>query len=257
MVSLNTPDLWRDALPRPTRDGHKYDRGHTVILGSQTYTGATRLAAEACSRIGSGVVTVLSTDQTTLYRTTLPADIIVADRTLGALHRPSVLLAGPGGVSADQAALIGQAANEIGLVLDADAIRLWPDLRSRSAILTPHTGEFERFFPGIIGDHPERARAGAEASGQVLVLKGAETGIAAPDGRFVLNRTASPYLAKAGTGDVLAGLIAGLAAQGMEPFGAACAGVWIHGRASERIGAGLIPQDIQAEVASIVQDLLA
>ena len=257
MISLNTPELWQAALPRPARDGHKYDRGHAVILGSETYTGATRLAAEACSRIGSGVVSVLSTAQANLYRTTLPADIIVADRTLPELHRPSLLLAGPGGVSDDQAEIVRRAPSEIRLVLDAEAIRLWPDLRDRSAILTPHEGEFERHFSGMSGARTDRALAGAEASGHVLVLKGAETIIAAPDSRLVVNRTASPYLAKAGTGDVLAGLIAGLAAQGMDLFDAACAGVWVHGRASEQIGPGLVPQDILREVADLIRNLLA
>ena len=142
------------------------------------------------------------------------------------------------------------------LVLDADAIRLWPTQTARTCIVTPHEGEFDRYFEGYTGDTETRAMEAAATSGAIIVLKGPQTVIAAPDRKTVLNTTASPYLAKAGTGDVLAGLITGLLAQGMPAFDAACAGVWIHGQAGARIGPGLIPQDIFSEIRSILADLI-
>ena len=256
-VVENSPDLWKNLLPRPKPDGHKYDRGHTAILGSDQFTGATRLAAEACSRIGSGLVSVLSEHQAQLYRTVLPPDVMVTAGPLIQLKRLTTLLAGPGGCSDAQALAVLQSKADLSLVLDADAIRLWPELNGRSAILTPHEGEFARYFPMIEGAAADRARAAAKQSGMVLTLKGAETLIAAPDGRCAVNKVASPYLAKAGTGDVLAGLLAGMRAQGMPAFEAACAGVWIHGAASERIGPGLLPQDLSNEIAPLLRDRLS
>ncbi|MEM9376486.1 MAG: NAD(P)H-hydrate dehydratase [Pseudomonadota bacterium] len=252
---INHPDLWREVFPQPKADDHKYRRGHTVILGSTDYTGATRLAAEACSRIGSGLVTVLSADQSQLYRTTLPADIMVKSGTLSRIRQPSVLLAGPGGCDDAQASIVTDASIDLTLVLDADAIRLSPKVSARSVILTPHHGEFERHIGAGSNDPMADVCKAAQVRCQIIVLKGPETLIAAPDGRLSVNRTASPYLAKAGTGDVLSGLIAGLAAQGMPPFEAACAGVWLHGSAGQRIGAGLIPQDIIADVPALLRAL--
>ena len=150
-VVENSPDLWKNLLPRPKPDGHKYDRGHTAILGSDQFTGATRLAAEACSRIGSGLVSVLSEHQAQLYRTVLPPDTMVTEGPLAQLKRLTTLLAGPGGCSDAQALAVLQSQADLSLVLDADAIRLWPELSGRSAILTPHEGEFARYFPMIEG----------------------------------------------------------------------------------------------------------
>lgn len=255
-VVSNSPALWSALLPRPAPDAHKYHRGHSIILGANNYTGATRLAAEACSRIGSGLVTVLSATQADLYRATLPADIMVRADNIDALNRPTTLLAGPGGCDEDQARQLLAADPELPLILDADAIRLSPELSSRTCVLTPHAAEFERYFQTTADQTTDQAAAAAQSSGHVIVLKGPYTVIAAPEGRVALNTTASPYLAKAGTGDVLAGLITGLVAQGMPPFEAACAAVWIHGQAGMRIGPGLIPQDIVGELRSILKDLL-
>jgi len=255
-VVSNSPALWSALLPRPAPDAHKYNRGHSIILGASNYTGATRLAAEACSRIGSGLVTVLSATQADVYRATLPADIMVRADNIDALNRPTTLLAGPGGCDEDQARQLLAADPELPLILDADAIRLSPELSSRTCVLTPHAAEFERYFQTTADPSTDQAAAAAQSSGHVIVLKGPYTVIAAPDGRVALNTTASPYLAKAGTGDVLAGLMTGLVAQGMPPFEAACAAVWIHGQAGKRIGPGLIPQDIVGELKSILKDLL-
>lgn len=252
----NTPDLWRSDLPVPQPDGHKYDRGHAVILGSDKYTGATRLAAEACSRIGAGLVSVLSDAQAQTYRMTLPPDIMVSDEAPENLNRVNTLLVGPGGCSKMQALMVVAQNPDIKLVLDADAIRLWPELHGRDVVVTPHEGEFARYFGDLEGTAAERATQAAERSGAVIVLKRPNTMIASPDGRVTENTTASPYLAKAGSGDVLAGLIAGLVAQGMPTHEAACAGVWIHGAASERVGPGLVPQDMFPELRPILRDLL-
>ena len=254
--SKNVPDLWHADLPVPSPDGHKYDRGHAVILGSEKYTGATRLAAEACSRIGAGLVSVLSDAQAQTYRFTLPPDIMVSDQTPETLNRVNTLLVGPGGCSEAQALMVAPQDPSIKLVLDADAIRLWPELHNREFVVTPHEGEFSRYFGTFEGDAADRAVQAAERSGAVIVLKRPNTMIACPNGRVVENKTASRYLAKAGSGDVLAGLIAGLVAQGMTTFEAACAGVWIHGAASERIGPGLVPQDMFQEIRPILRDLL-
>lgn len=254
--TINAPKLWTSRLPTPDVDGHKYHRGHAIILGAETYTGATRLAAEACSRVGAGLVTVHSPSQAQVYRATLPADIMVRDDELTALNRPYTILVGPGGCTDAQASMLSHLPDPFDLVLDADAIRLWPTQTARSCIVTPHEGEFDRYFEGHTGDAEMRAIEAAAASGVIIVLKGPRTMIAAPNGKSVLNTTASPYLAKAGTGDVLAGLITGLVAQGMPAFDAACAGVWIHGQAGARIGPGLIPQDIISEIRTILTDLI-
>lgn len=253
----NTPELWRPCLPRPTVRDHKYTRGHSVIIGANNYTGATRLAAEACSRIGCGLVTVLSPSQAPVYRTTLPADIMVREDTLTNINRPNLVLAGPGGCDDAAAAAIRESDTDLSLVLDADAIRLCGTLAHKTQIATPHEGEFRRCFGDVSNDPAANAREVAQAQNITLVLKGARTLIAAPDGRLVENTHASPYLAKAGSGDVLAGMIAGLVAQGMPAFEAACAGVWIHGDASLRVGPGLIPQDLMAEFRPVLGALLA
>lgn len=227
------------------------------MMGAARYTGATRLAAEACSRIGSGLVTVLSEAQAQVFRTTLPADIMVREEGLDQLNRPSVILAGPGGCDVGAAEMTKHSDPALGLVLDADAIRLAGTLQHSTQIITPHAGEFERYFGELGSDKHAKVSQVAQANNLVLVLKGAQTLIAAPDGRVAENNHASPYLAKAGTGDVLAGVIAGLLAQGMPAFEAACAGVWLHGDASLRVGAGLIPQDLISELRPALADLLS
>lgn len=244
-------------FPRPAEDDHKYHRGHTVIMGANAYTGATRLAAEACSRVGSGLVTVLSQLQADVYRATLPADIMVRADTLRDINRPTTLLAGPGGCDEIAEEAISASDPNLAIVLDADAIRLCAELSHPFRITTPHFAEFERYF-GSTGASPSKAAQDvANAQGVTVVLKGPTTWIAAPDGRLAASQHASPYLAKAGTGDVLAGLIAGLAAQGMPAFEAACAGVWLHGDASLRVGPGLIPQDLIAELRPVLKDRLS
>lgn len=257
MILQNTPELWKLCLPHPTVRDHKYTRGHSVIIGANNYTGATRLAAEACSRTGCGLVTVLSPSQAPVYRTTLPADIMVREDALTNVNRPNLVLAGPGGCDDAAAEAIRASDTQLNLVLDADAIRLCGMLGHETQVATPHAGEFQKYLGDLSDDPAANVREVARARNITLVLKGAKTLIAAPDGRLVENAHASPYLAKAGSGDVLAGMIAGLVAQGMPAFEAACAGVWIHGDASLRVGPGLIPQDLIAEFRAVLRALLA
>ncbi len=265
LFQRNTPDLWIESFPCPRAEGHKYDRGHAVIYGAPELTGATRLAASACSRMGAGLVSVLVDQKVDLYRTVLPADIMV--RETGGMKRGgakslknvSVALGGSGGISDVHQKKLLDNDFQSARVFDADALPVFGDFEKLDSlcVLTPHEGEFERVFPDIKGDSREdRATQAAALCGSVLVLKGAQTIIADPMGRCVENNHASPYLAKAGTGDVLAGMIAGLIGQGMPVFEASCAAVWIHGEAGQRCGAGLVASDLSDILPFIFKDLL-
>lgn len=248
---INNPSLWRADLPQKKGRAHKYDYGHAVIYGAPSLTGATRLAAEACARVGAGLVTVLAPQgKGDIYRVTLPAHVLVRDDTGWRDERVSVRLYGSGGMAGaidyDQS---------VPTVLDADALQNLPEKLGANYILTPHEGEFARAFPDIKGSREERALSAAQNSGAMIVLKGAETLIVSPDGRMVVNKHASPYLATAGSGDVLAGMIAGLLAQGMPAFEAACAAVWMHGDAAIKFGAGLVACDLPDLLPKVLQDL--
>jgi hydroxyethylthiazole kinase-like uncharacterized protein yjeF len=157
------------------------------------------------------------------------------------------------------------------VVLDADALTsfaadpraLFAKIRDR-VVLTPHDGEFERVFPGLLARAPSRlqaARDAAAASNAVVLLKGPDTVIAAPPpdkatpGRVAINTNAPAWLATAGSGDVLTGMIAGLLAQGMQPFEAACAGAWMHGAAAQKAGIGMIAEDIPEALPAVLTDL--
>ncbi len=227
-------------MPVKARSGHKYDCGHALIYGAPELTGATRLAAEACARMGAGLVSVLAEkDVADVYRTALPAHILVRDGLNWFDGRVSAKLYGPGGFSVSP-----DFGSDLPVVLDADALAHLPERLAPHYILTPHEGEFARAFPDISGSRVERALAAAQTTGAHVVLKGAKSVIAAPDGRCVVNDHDSPWLASAGTGDVLAGMILGLVAQDMPIFEAICAAVWIHGECGRRIGAGLVASDL-------------
>lgn len=255
MTTLNSPDLWLPHFPIPAADGHKYHRGHLAILGAPALTGATRLAAGAGSRIGAGLVSVLSHDQVDVYRASLPPDIMVASGPVDQLRRITACLIGPGGYEASRIEELLALNANVPKVLDADGLEIWNQIL-HPAILTPHEGEFARTFPEITGTREARASEAAQCTQAAIVLKGPETVLADKDGRVVVNTHASPWLAKAGTGDVLAGFIAGLVAQGMPHFEAACAAVWIHGEAARQIGPGLIAGDLIDVVPGILSRLL-
>lgn len=246
----NNPDLWRGVFPRKKTDGHKYDSGLVQIFGAPKLTGATRLAAESCARAGAGLVCVLAPKGTgDIYRSSLPAHILVYDSDFWK-ERVSARLYGPGGL-----AVKPDYKSKIPTVLDAEALYDLPKTLGDNFILTPHEGEFAYAFPEIQGAKVEKAMAAAKQTGAIMVLKGPETVIAHPDGRAALNTNAPPTLATAGSGDVLAGIVAGLAAQGMPPFESACAAVWIHGEAAKRFGPGLVAADLPDLIPGVLRDL--
>ncbi len=254
---INSPTLWRHALRLKAGQGHKYDHGLAVIYAAPELTGATRLAAEACARVGVGLVTVLAPKATAaIYQASLPPHIMVRSDLAYQDPRVGARLYGSGGL-----AVAPDFSGQVPSVLDADALAGLPArLPARlgdSFILTPHEGEFARAFPGIDGAATRnyRALAAARLSGAVVVLKGAQTILAAADGRMVINRHASADLATAGSGDVLAGMITGLLARGLEPLLAAAAAVWMHGEAARRFGPGLVASDLPALLPAVLRDL--
>ena len=252
---INSPNIWLDVFPRPLIDGHKYHRGHVGIYGAPELTGASRMAAAACNRIGAGLVTVVANENADVYRATLPPDIMVRPDLPKTVN---VALGGSGGIDQERLNQLHKLSNLQARVFDADALQPQTDFRNLDSrcVLTPHVGEFERLFGPIENGLVDTAANAAKASGAIIVLKSSNTIIAHPDGRLVSETPTSPYLAKAGTGDVLAGLIAGLLAQSMPHFEACCAAVWIHGDAGIRIGAGLVASDIEKIIPSILKDIL-
>ena len=258
-VAANHPDWWRASFPWPGALSHKYTRGHALVAAGAVMTGAGRLAARAAARLGAGLVTVAAPEGSVpLYATALtgiivqPVDEIGAFRALLADVRRNAALIGPGAgtdpATREKTLAILDAGKRT--VLDADALTVFADdpaalfaaIRS-PCVLTPHEGEFGRLFY-VAGSKLERARRAARASGAVVVLKGSDTVIAAPDGHAAINEGAPPELATAGSGDVLAGMVLGLLAQGMPAFEAAAAAVWLHADAARRIGPGLVADDL-------------
>lgn len=244
----NGPDLW--TLPSLTGRSHKYTRGHVTVLGGASMTGAAMLAASAARHGGAGLVTIAALGRGDIYRTGAPGTIVSEDPLSSLLTdaRRKVWVCGPGlGPDAARAALPMLLATDRTVVGDADVFSAFADrpegLRG-ATVLTPHAGEFVRVFgpPGI--DRVAAVRAAAVLTGAVVLLKGSDTIVAAPDGRPAINASAPPWLGTAGAGDVLAGLIAGLLAQGMEPWDATCAAAYLHGRAAVRAGPGMVVEDL-------------
>jgi hydroxyethylthiazole kinase-like uncharacterized protein yjeF len=302
----NEPQAWGDLFPVPRIDGHKYSRGHAVILsGGLAHTGAARLAARGALRAGAGLVTVATpTEALNVHAAALTAIMtIICDgpKDIAAIledRRKNAIVLGPGlGVGAATRALALAAlgscgpAQGCGIVLDADALSSFSGaapLLSRAVraaggcvAFTPHDGEFARLFGDLSVDDEnrwsdldpdpaklraaltavrsasklERARAAASLSGAVVLLKGPDTVVADPDGRAMIDYTSPPWLATAGSGDVLAGMIAGLFAQGMPHFEAASAAVWLHGAAARQFGPGLVAEDISESLPPVLRAL--
>lgn len=268
--SANGPEGWLPRFPWPRLEDHKYSRGHAVITGGRHMTGAARMAALAAQRVGAGLVTtVVPFEAFVVYKIALTSVIVRSFRdTRGFAEqigepRVSACLVGPGNGVAGGTRERVLAALRTGkpTVLDADALTVFedaPDLFCESitgpCVLTPHDGEFARLFD-TEGDKLTRVRNAARKSGAIVVLKGVDTVIAAPDGRAVINDNAPPDLATGGSGDVLAGFVTGLLAQGQEAFEAACAAVWLHGAAAQAFGPGLVADDLIESLPQILRQL--
>jgi len=273
--------LWRQAWPVHAADTHKFRRGAAAVLaGGVAGVGAARLSARAALRIGAGLATLLCEPEALLIHAARGPDALIQraapDREAAAAflrdRRVSAILAGPAlGLDRRAKDLVRAAiASERAAVLDADALTAlaaFPDAgagllhgRAGETVLTPHEGEFQRLFgqqADIVAEPSklERARKAAALCCAIVVYKGADTVIAAPDGRAAINTTGSAALATAGSGDVLAGLVAGLLAQGMPAFEASCAAVWLHGLAGERLGMGLIADDLPEAIPPLLREI--
>jgi len=258
-VNFNHPTLW--AMPVLAEDGHKYDRGHVTIVGGAAMIGAAQLAAAGARRGGAGLVTIIAPAQAAnVYRTGAYGVIITEDSIANLVkdERRQVWVCGPGlGAAAARDALPILISAGRTIVVDADALSAFhgdPDSLRGAAVLTPHAGEFARVFGPSGNDRPRAALAAAERTGAVVLLKGADTVVAAPDGRVSINASAPPWLATAGAGDVLAGLIAALLAQGMPHWEAASAAAWLHGRAAFIAGSGMLAEDILPALPAAFSD---
>jgi ADP-dependent NAD(P)H-hydrate dehydratase / NAD(P)H-hydrate epimerase len=277
----NLPELWRDEFPAPRTQGHKYDRGHAVVVSGPSWsTGAARLAARGALRAGAGLVTIASPLEALAVNAA--ANLAIMVRPVGGAaelarflddRRLNAVAIGPGlGVSEATCELVLAAlSGDRAVVLDADAITSFAqspqrlaavvkDRGGKATILTPHEGEFSRYFHGLdantqAGSKLERARLAAALIGAVVVLKGPDTVVAAPDGRASIAANAPAFLATAGAGDVLTGITAGLAAQGMPAFEAASAAVWLHGEAASAFGIGLIAEDLSEQLPNVYRGL--
>jgi hydroxyethylthiazole kinase-like uncharacterized protein yjeF len=280
---VNAPAVWRAALPRANAESHKYARGAVLVLsGSAHRTGAARLAARAALRSGAGIVTLASPPDAVAVNAAHLTAVMVAPfegarefEALLADERRRAIALGPGaGVGSALRKLVAAAltrpAKGRTIVLDADALTSFAGEADRlkaliargghGAVMTPHEGEFARLFDGAPEVKPEddklaRARAAARLMGAVVLVKGADTVVAAPDGRATIGWDLPPWLATAGSGDVLSGLVAGLAAQGMAPFEAASAAVWLHGACGRALGEGLIAEDLPEALPGVLRAL--
>lgn len=277
----NLPQFWHGAFPVPRIDGHKYARGHAVVVsGDLAATGAARMSARGALRAGAGLVTLASPrDALAVNAAALTAVMVQATDTVVEFaellndKRLNACVIGPGAGVGERTCdfVLTALSAKRHLVLDADALtsfavapdRLFEAIKSEpdsQVVLTPHEGEFPRLFSDISNKHPlrsklERVRAAAERSRAVVLLKGPDTVVASPDGRAAIAANAPPWLATAGAGDVLAGIIAGLLAQGAPAFEAACIGVWMHGEAGREAGPGLIAEDLSETLPAVFRRL--
>jgi hydroxyethylthiazole kinase-like uncharacterized protein yjeF len=277
----NIPAFWRRSFPVPRIDGHKYSRGHTVVVsGNMASTGAARLSARGALRAGAGLVTLASPRNALAVNAAALSAVMVRSvdtaiefAELLTDKRFNTCVIGPGaGVNQRTRDLVLTALSaKRGLVLDADALTSFAEApdhlfeaikasQDSQVVLTPHEGEFPRLFSDISNKHPlrsklERVRAAAERSGAVVLLKGPDTVVASPDGRAAIAANAPPWLATAGAGDVLSGMISALLAQGVPAFEAACIGVWMHGEAACEAGPGLIAEDLPEVLPAVFRHL--
>jgi hydroxyethylthiazole kinase-like uncharacterized protein yjeF len=277
----NVPHVWQKSFPVPRIDGHKYARGHVIVVsGDIAATGAARMSARGSLRAGAGLVTLASPrDALAVNAAALtavmvrPIDTVIEFAELMTDKRLNACVIGPGaGVGERTRDFVHTALSaKRELVLDADALTSFADAPDRlfeaikasedhRVVLTPHEGEFPRLFSDISNKHPnrsklERVRDAALRSGAVVLLKGPDTVVASPDGRATIASNAPPWLATAGAGDVLAGIVAGLLAQGVPAYEAACIGVWMHGEGAREAGPGLIAEDLPEVLPAVFRRL--
>lgn len=260
----------RPLLLAPPADTHKYARGSALVFSGPTLrTGASRLTAQAALAVGAGLVTLVG-DHAALTEHAAHVTAIMlreGDAHLSIIDdRVRSVAIGPGAGVSDTTrdTVLHLLRKGVPLVLDADAITSFADNPAElfeqlhdQVVLTPHEGEFARLFPAIdLGDRWTAARLAAEASGAVVLLKGPETVVATPDGRLAVNRHASPWLATAGSGDVLTGLVCGILAQGNTAFEAACIACWLHGDIGIRGGPGLTADHMVALIPLVLAGCL-
>jgi hydroxyethylthiazole kinase-like uncharacterized protein yjeF len=283
----NTPDLWGGSFPKASKQDHKYRRGQVAVFGGKDMVGAACMSADAAARVGTGLVTILSLNNSILDKllNNDPLPIYKAFRSY-ILARSAVdfcsfinkakskglvsCVLGPGlgnqYYKDVRSVAFKLLENNNPIVIDADGLNAFQGHHQdffnachKNVVLTPHEGEFKKLFPFLEDiieiDRIKAASEAARVSGAVVVLKGFET-IIAGNGEIVVNNNASPYLATAGSGDVLCGIISGFTAQGMSPFYAACAGVWMHGRTSQLLGAGLVAEDLIENIPQVLKEIL-
>ena len=273
LMTENGPEAWLAHFPWPTSGSHKHARGRLVVVSGEAWsTGAARLSARAGLRMGAGLVTILSPSEALsvnaahLEAVMLKGFDTEAELEQAAAHVDAAIIGPAAGVTENTLVnVMALARTGAALVIDADAITVFRDdpeelfsVLDVDDVLTPHPGEFERLFPGLLKEGRTRidaARRAAQKADAIVLLKGADTVIAAPDGRVCVNSNGSPWLATAGTGDVLAGFIGSLIAQGMESFEAACAAAWIHAAAAELHGPGLIAEDLPGLAPAVLRRL--
>ncbi|MEA2864451.1 MAG: ADP-dependent NAD(P)H-hydrate dehydratase / NAD(P)H-hydrate epimerase [Bradyrhizobium sp.] len=277
----NIPQFWRQSFPVPRIDAHKYARGHAVVVsGDIAATGAARMSARGALRAGAGLLTLASpSDALAVNAAALTAvmvrrvDTVAEFAELMSDKRLNASVIGPGAGVGQRTRdfVLAALSTQRGLVLDADALTSFAEAPDRlfeaikashdpQVVLTPHEGEFPRLFSDISNKHPlrsklERVRVAAERSGAIVLLKGPDTVVASPDGRATIASNAPPWLATAGAGDVLSGMIGGLLAQGVPAFEAAGMGVWMHGEAAREAGPGLIAEDLPEVLPAVFRRL--
>ncbi|MCY1668774.1 NAD(P)H-hydrate dehydratase [Rhizobium sp. SL86] len=276
-IAVNGPEIWAASFPRVDSGVHKYRRGHLAVFsGGAEKSGAARLSAAAGLTAGAGLVTVASpADAMAVQAPALTAVMLRQTDTEAELSgflstaKLHAFVIGPGFGIGDRTRRFTQRVSSYPVVVDADAITSFAEDPDRlfdafsagdpHLVLTPHEGEFARLFPDLAADgglgKVGRAQAAAKRAHAAIVYKGADTVIAAPDGRALINENAPPWLATAGSGDVLAGIIGAFLAQGMPTFEAAAAGVWLHGEAGELGGRGLTAETLILHIAEAVQRL--